>query len=276
LRGVVLPFFLLGTIAMHRAWAQSPPLDPIHVGMSKPEFADYYSKDDARTYRTDINEEWITFDHAEGNLPAMITFHIKDNKVAGWKVNDRNEVVKEYLGEYCSQAFIQSSPKIYTAIQNALRRLPLNVFLSVTDRARPVLFTEFHSSGMGRFANSSEIYSFEDDAPSMMAGLTIIKLNMELEEAPDSTAIEGVILHELAHRYLKHAQTRTNRNVCDQEREANRLVKSWGADEEFARAQEVFGGKGGGICPEDPDSAPAGPAGKKQTATQNWTFGQKK
>jgi len=211
----------------------------IQRGMSRDAFLKIYPKSSARTYRTDKKEEWLTYDYSGKENVHVVTFYFEDNQLKDWKFNDRKEVVKEYLGEYCSQGFIQHSPKIYAAIKNAFYGLPWDVFLSVTSRARPTLFTEYHYSGMGRFANSSEVYSFQDDAPSFMDGMTIIKLSTELELSDSVDAIEGIVLHEIAHRYLEHAKNKTE--LCRREKEANHLVKEWGFEKEFEEAKKKFG-----------------------------------
>ncbi len=216
----------------------TPVLRKVKVGMELKVFFKRYPKAKARTYRKEKTEEWLTFDYQKEHL---LTFYLKDNKVADWKLDDRQEVIREYLSEFCSQSFIQSYPKIYKAIQSALEKIPYEIFLSLTDRARPVLFTEYHTIGVGRFANSSEIMVFKDDAPSFTKGLTIIKLSTELEETDSAEDIEGVILHELAHRVLEHSQKEIR--TCQREKEANQLVKTWGLEEEFLKAKARFGSK---------------------------------
>lgn len=215
-------------------------LKNITVGMSRENFAKIYPKSKARTYRTKDREEWITFDDESGQKGDMITFHFRDDILTDFKVNYRPEVVEEYLSEYCSQIFIQSLPKTYKAIEDALNLIPQEAFLSITNRARPTLFTEYHYTGMGRFANSSEIFSFPDDAPSFEDGMTIIKLSTELEDtAQTPEEIEGIILHELAHRYWEHAKNQTE--LCQREREANKLVKEWGFEKQFEQTKSRFG-----------------------------------
>ncbi len=215
-------------------------------GMSRKKFLKLYPKAKARTYRTQDNEEWVTFNDplarknfSAGTIPNIVTFHLKDHKVVDWVLNHREEIVREYLGEFCSQAFLQGFPKIHAAIHNVLLKIPMEVFRSITDRSRPVLFTEYHTTGTGRFANSGEIISTPDDALAFQRGLTIVKLSTELEDADDEQAIEGVIFHELAHRYLEHA--RRPARTCEMEREANRLVKEWGFGNEYAKAKARFG-----------------------------------
>ena len=211
------------------------------IGLSRQEFLEKYPKISARTYRSVNSEEWLTYNWDSEGFHA-VTFHLKEGKVLDWTMDNRPEIVEEYLGEFCSRAFVQGYPKIYSAIKAALTKIPHDVFLAVTDRSRPVIFTEYHYTGIGRFANSSNIFSFEDDAPSMTDGLTMIKLSVELEDkAESSQEIEGIILHELAHRVLDHAKKEIR--TCQMEREANNLVKSWGFGEEFQKAKATFGDK---------------------------------
>jgi len=155
----------------------------------------------------------------------------------------RPELVQHYLNEFCSISFPMHYPKTYKAIQHVLNKIPDDVFLAVTERRRPILFTEYHTTGIGRFANSSEIFVLPDDVPAFQDGMTIIKLSAELESADSSQAIEGVIAHELAHRFLEHILKKTER--CQREKEANHLIQDWGFAEEFELARKKFGRKDG-------------------------------
>ena len=221
----------------------APPVSPlkgIAAGSSKRKFFRFYPKIEARTYRSSDSEDWLTYDYASRNDPAgTVTVHFKDDRLVDWTLNNRTEVVEEYLSEFCSQGIIQNNPQMYAAIKDALERIPQDVFLSVTDRGRPVLFTEYYDSGTARFANSSEIFSVEDDAPAFKSGLTLIKLSTGLNSAPGPEPIEGIVLHELAHRYLEHSKRKER--TCAMEREANQQVKSWGMEKEFLAAQSQFG-----------------------------------
>ena len=62
--------------------------------------------------------------------------------------------------------------------------------------------------------------------PAFQDGFYIIFLGSELNNAPNPKAIEGVILHEIAHDYLDHLKA--DKHSCEMEREANRLVQQWG------------------------------------------------
>ena len=196
------------------------------------------------TYRQQNSEKWITLKKDPLNL---VTYHFKDNHLVGKNLNDRAEVVEEYLGEFCSQGIIQGEPKIYTAIKNVLLKLPTDAFLVVTNRSRPLLFTEYYHTGSSRIANTSEISILKDDPPTFTQGLGIVKLSSELEEASDPDAIEAVIAHEIAHRILGHAQAK--KSFCQAEKEANQLIKTWGFDEAFKKAKASWGSEGKSDCP---------------------------
>lgn len=237
----------LGIVYFQPAWAGEPALDGIMSGMDQEDLQAVYPREKARTYRTEESEEWITFDGPAGEGPSTVTFHLIDNVLMDWTVNDRPEVIREYLGEYCSQGIVHGLPKTHSAIIEALSKIPWDVFLKITGRSRPVLFTEYHYTGVGRFANSSEISSTPDDAPSFQDGFTLIKLSAELEDRGSREAIEGVVLHELAHRVLDHARTRQGRSPCEIEKEANGLVKSWGFEVQYLAAKETFGSAAVGV-----------------------------
>lgn len=215
--------------------------DEFDAGTSMKKLLKIYPKVDARTYRKEGKEEWLTYnDPPEGEPRGTMTIHFKNGKLVEFMPDNREEVVKEYLGEYCSRTISEFNPTLYAGIKGALLKLPIKEFLMATDRKRPVLFTEYYPSGIARFATSSEIYSFPDDAPSFGDGLTIIKLNTELNDAGDVSAVEGIILHELAHKILEHSKKPFS---CQLERDANNQVKKWGYEKEFLAAKEKFGSK---------------------------------
>lgn len=150
----------------------------------------------------------------------------------------RTEKVDAYLQEFCSPAFAEGS-NIHTAIRNVLLKIPDDVYEKVTDRRRPVLFTEVHPSGTARFANTAEIIVPPGDIPAFQDGLTIMKLSTELESAGSPDPIAGIVAHELAHKYLDHAIK--GGVTCKTERETNTLVKNWGFMREFEAASENYG-----------------------------------
>jgi hypothetical protein len=216
-----------------------PELKQARVGMSEEGFWEKFPLKEARTYRGNETEHWVTFSYPKkGRARDAVTFHLVEGKVVGWAWNDRDEVIEEYLSEFCSSAFLRDHPRTHEAIKSALKVLPHEVFLSVTERARPVIFTEYHKNGMGSFANSSEIITADGEPPAFMKGMTLIKLSTDLENG-DTLAIEGIVLHELTHRVLEHSKRKPY--SCKFEREANRLVKAWGKEEAFLKAKELFG-----------------------------------
>jgi len=152
----------------------------------------------------------------------------------------RREVIKKYLGEFCS---FEESSTIYQAIENVLQRMPYKDFLTVTNRRRPVIFTEFYDSGTARFASSSEFIVLPGEAPCCQEGFTIVKLGLSLGLSKTKEPIEAVVAHELAHRVLEHIR-KGNVN-CDAERQSNALIKKWGFREEFQEASRLFGQKKG-------------------------------
>jgi len=215
-------------------------MNGIFEGMSAEDFFKRYPKNTARTYRLDRNSEWLTYDKINTDpTKDTLTFHLEGGKVESWSVNDREEVVKEYISEFVSLGFNKGSSKIFKAIEGVLAKIPRQVFLSVTDRKHPVLFTEYYFEGMSRFANSSEVIVLKDDPPTFTEGVTIIKLSSELNLADSIQEVEGVILHELAHSYLRHGMNEGRDSEL--EKEANRLIKEWGFIVEFEKASKRFG-----------------------------------
>ena len=156
------------------------------------------------------------------------------------KERDRTAAIEAYLAEFCS---LQEQSMIFTAIKNVLRKMPYKDFLNVTNRRRPVLFVEVYDSGTARFASSQEFIVSKNDPPCCQEGFTLIKLGGALEESQDNVAIAGVVAHELAHRVLEHIKK--GKVSCKSEREANRLIKRWGFEKEFAAASKAFGHRKG-------------------------------
>ncbi len=256
--GVLLLVLMLSSIAYIYAFWHFKSVDKVksvYAGMLKNVFDDIYPSRAARTSRLEGADEWITFNEPFDKVDQnMVTFHFYKGRLKDWRLDDRAEVIEEYLGEFCSQGIVQGMPKIHTALKNVLRGMSLKDFLQVTDRQRPVLFTEYYYTGTARFANTSEIIASEDDAPAFEKGITIIKLGDALNEAETSAPIEGVLAHELAHRVLDHVKK--GRVTCTEEREANALIKQWGFADQFAKASKLFGRKAGdpASCQEEQKS----------------------
>jgi len=214
-------------------------LSDIALSSSRQEVLQRFAWETARTYRREGNREWISFNRG-GDSKDIVTFYFEDNRLRSYTVNDREEIIREYLGEFCSLGIRDNHPKIYQAITEVLRRLPHEVFRKVTDRRRPVLFTEYYHTGTGRFANSSEVTVVAGDVPAFQKGLTITKLSAELETADSAKPIVGVVAHELAHRFLEHTRQRQE-PACLRERQANQTIIRWGFEEEFRLAGQWFG-----------------------------------
>ncbi len=226
----------------------------VFTGMEEDRFFKIYPMAKARTYRQNGPDEWVTFNEPlKNNFHGVVTFYIQNGKISQWKLNDRPEVIEEYLGEFCS---LQGFPIIYTAIKDVLQRMPYGDFLNVTGRQRPVIFTEFYDSGTARFASSSEFIISKNDPPCCREGFTIVKLGLGLGLAKTPVAVEGVVAHELAHRVLD--SIRKGHVDCDAERAANRLIKKWGFTKEFREASKIFGQKKGdpASCQENPRKHP--------------------
>lgn len=159
----------------------------------------------------------------------------------------RAKQVEAYLDEFAASEFKNGYTNIYKALKNALTKLPEDVFKDVTSRESPVVFVNSITSGIARYAHSTEFYFHEGDPRAFQEGFYLMILGDELNNSNDIEAIEGVILHELAHDYLKHL--RAPKHNCEMEREANRLVKTWGYAKEYEKASEVFGAKNAGDSP---------------------------
>lgn len=238
---LLILFLLSGPSGAAASEKDNARIHGVFVGMGESEFAKLYPRESMRTYRRDGTDEWMTFNEPlQGPSNSLVTFYLQNGTVKQWKLNDRPEVVEEYLGEFCS---LQDFPVIFTAIKNVLLRMPYKDFLNATDRQRPVIFTEFYDSGTARFASSQEFTISKDDPPCCREGFTIIKLGLGLSSAKTSKPIEGLVAHELAHRSLDHI--RTGHVNCDAEREANALIKKWGFKQEFQDASQQFGQRKG-------------------------------
>jgi hypothetical protein len=252
---IILPLLFCGS------WAWAFPKGQIQVygvyaGMQESDFLKAYPKDDLRGLRHEGVDDWLTYNKpVDDPSHQIITFYFQDEKLIQWKIDDRPEFIREYLGEFC---FYQAPSLIYQAVKDVLLRMPYKDFLNVTDRQRPMLFTEFYDSGTARFASSSEFIVNADDPPCCKEGFTIIKLGMSLGLAKTPGPIEGVVAHEIAHRVLD--SIRKGNVNCDAERAANALIKKWGFRKEFKEASQLFGQKKGDPagCQEVPHKTRAG------------------
>jgi len=227
-------------------WAVALPKDEagIHgvtIGINEGDFLKIYPQNKLRDFRHAGVDDWLSFNEPlDGASHDVVTFYFQDQKLIRWALNDRPEIVKEYLAEFC---FYQDPDVIYKAVRDVLLRMPYDDFLNATRRQRPMLFTEFYDSGTARFASSSEFIVNDNDPPCCKEGFTIIKLGMGLGLSKTPGPIEGVVAHEIAHRVL---DTIRKGNVnCDAERAANRLIRKWGFKKEFKQASQLFGQKKG-------------------------------
>ncbi len=156
-----------------------------------------------------------------------------------------------YVANYLNFAFGYNAkadfPKIYQAVFASLNEIPDDVLEKVTNTRHPVLFTVNITTGIARWANSSEVNLAINSEHVFQNGFYLIKLADELENTSDTEAIEGIVLHELAHNYLDHLKKQ--KFSCDMEREANREVKKWGFEEKFLKAKKMFGSKERGDSP---------------------------
>jgi hypothetical protein len=249
------------------AHAQPPQVHNVAVGMGEDNFFQAYPKDNLRNFRHEAQDEWFTYNQPfDGPFDDLVTFHFHDEKLKSWKLNDRPEVVQEYLDEFC---FYQPPSLIYEAIKDVLLKMPYKDFLKATDRRRPMLFTEFYTEGTARFASSSEFIVTPDSPPCCSEGFTIVKLGMSLGLAKTPGPIEGVVAHEIAHRVLD--SIRLGHTDCDAERRANRLIVKWGFKKEFKAASQLFGQKKGDPagCQESHEGDTMKGTGTKTVAGQN-------
>ncbi len=225
-------------------WASQKENTVIHgvyLGMQESDFFNIYSKNSLRDLRHEGQDDWFTYNEPLNDpYQKLVTYYFHNEKLTQWNFNDRPEIIKEYLGEFC---FYQDPSLIYQAIKDVLLRMPYKDFLNVTNRQRPILFTEFYDSGTARFASSSEFIVSEDDPPCCKEGFTLIKLGMGLGLAKTPGPIEGVVAHEIAHRVLESIK-KGNVN-CDAERAANALIRKWGFKKEFKEASKLFGQRKG-------------------------------
>jgi hypothetical protein len=245
---IILAVCMLGVPA--RAEVEKKPVDitGVFVGMSQNDLSKIYPRAYARTYRRMEGEERITFNYPSEDKPRdLVTFYFDDGLLKEWYLNDRVEVAEEYMSEFSSPTFGVDGGKIHKAIKDVLVRMPLTEFMKVTERRRPIIYTETWDSGTARFANSSEFMVGEDDIICCQDGFTLIKLSMGLNAAKTPDAIKGIVAHETAHRVFEHIKT--GNTGCNAERQANALIKKWGFAKEFKEASELFGHQEGDPAP---------------------------
>lgn len=159
----------------------------------------------------------------------------------------RQEHVTAYMNEFASGSFRSFYTNIGQALENALNKLPEDVFADVTDRRSPIIFINSVTSGIARYANGMEFFFRPQDQAALQDGFYLIVLGDQMNNFDNVEAIEGVIAHEIAHDWLKHL--RAPKHNCEMEREANRLIMDWGYEDEYRQASETFGAKKKGDSP---------------------------
>jgi len=100
----------------------------------------------------------------------MITFHLQDGKLRNGGWNTRPESYPGIFGPNFVRGQSARPAKIYTGNKRCFGAYFVKDFLIVTDRRRPVLFTEFYDSGTARFAQYGRNSVFADDAPALETG----------------------------------------------------------------------------------------------------------
>lgn len=240
---------LIGALHTADAFENYPPAYHSIVGKTKKDVLALLKKDTLHSHRSQGDNQWMTFLNNTNHINThFITVHFHNETALEWSINDRKEIVKEYLEEFASGNILGYYINIRTALQSAMEKLPHDVFISITSRNRPTLFIDVYTTGIARYANALDFTMRENDPPTFQDGFYLIKLGDELEKAADPQAIEGIIFHEIAHRVLNHLHSERE-DSCELEKEANRLVKQWGFQEEFSKASAIFGSKKQGDSP---------------------------
>ncbi|MFT5207688.1 MAG: hypothetical protein ACI9CF_001445 [Candidatus Omnitrophota bacterium] len=193
-----------------------------------------YPATDLRTYH--LSESVNSYTFKSNSTPAM-TFYFKNKLLIKGLRDDRHEIVRQYLSEFCATSLKQQFSFVYDALFQIMEALPDDVFWEITKRDFPIIFTEIFSSGNASLANSSATRSMPMDPPTFMNGFWLVKLGSNLEASQNILAIKGVIAHEIAHRYLNHSHG----NGESGERAANRLIQTWGLKAEYVAAKAEFG-----------------------------------
>src|ERR1700743_2884485 len=124
---LLLIFFLSGTAASFASIPTDRPQRGVHVGMTEGDFLPFYPFRTARNFRHVGPEDWLTYEMPANATYRLITFYFLNNKLNQWSFDDRPEVVKEYLAEFC---FYQDPNLTYQALREVLTRMPYKDFLS--------------------------------------------------------------------------------------------------------------------------------------------------
>ena len=246
----VLPILILTglVVSQSSSWAL-PALSDSLLGASRSRLIKKFKEHNLRSYQITGDNETMTFDYPQNGLPGAVTFYLEKDAVTKFVLNDREEMAKEYLSEFASGNLIVAYPKVREALLNALMKLPLEIYLEVTQRKRPIIFIDYYTGGIAQYAGSLEFTMRETDPPTFDEGFYIIRLGDGLNNADDVEAIEGIILHEIMHRYLEHLKNEENRHPCELEKEANQTLKKLDFAEEYSKAADFFGAKKKGDSP---------------------------
>lgn len=153
---------------------------------------------------------------------------------------EHNERIINYMKEFVSGDLLHQK-KTRTAIEQVLSNLPDEAADRLLSRDFPILFIMSYTTTIARFARAQAFFVEPDDPPHFAEGLYIITLADELESKGTVEAIAGIVAHELAHKYLEHLRAPTS--TCEMERQANNLIKSWGFEDAFVQAKDLFGAK---------------------------------
>lgn len=226
-----------------------PKLNDALIGNSHQQLIKKFGKNNLRSYQIIGNNETMTFNYNQGDTPGAVTFYLQENSLKEFEINDREEMAKEYLSEFASGAILFNYPKVRTALLNALMKLPLDIYLNVTDRRRPIIFIDYYTGGIAQYAGSMEFTMRQTDPPTFDDGFYIIRLGDGLNDAQDTEAIEGIVLHEIMHRHLEHLKNVEGQHPCALEKEANQKLKELGFAGEYEKASDFFGAKKKGDSP---------------------------
>ncbi len=245
----ILKLIFIGMVFFHTTPSFCSPLPDIKglkIGLTKEKLLKKFSERMIRTYRNQGDQQHITFNYVDGDTLELLTVSLKDKKVYSWALDDRQEVIKQYLEEFASGNLL-GNPKTRIALQSALSDLPKEIFIEITNRNRPIIFTDYYTVGIAKYASSLEFRMREEDPPTFEDGFFMIRLGDALNEADHPDAIKGIVAHEIAHHVLEHL--RAGEFSCEFEREANQLIKTWGFEDELAQASKLFGAKKKGDSP---------------------------
>jgi len=225
-----------------------PRINDALIGSSRKQLIKKFGENNLRSYQILGNIESMTFDYRQHAASKTVTFFLTNDKLTQYTFDDREEMAKQYLSEFASGNILFNYPKQRSALLNALQKLPLDIYLEVTDRRRPIIFIDYYTDGIAKYAGSMEFRMRESDPPTFENGFYIIRMGDGLNDAEDEGAIEGVVLHEIMHRTLEHLRAE-DKESCELEKEANQKLKELGFEEEYKKASEFFGAKKKGDSP---------------------------